>query len=62
MPLRKSAFLQMQAMSSCPQPAMEVPVVNWVTQPVAQLGIPDWAAARPDRKTSERTEAFILND
>lgn len=34
MPLRKSAFLQMQAMSSCPQPAMEVPVVNLVTQPV----------------------------
>lgn len=34
MPLRKSAFLQMQAMSSCPQPAIEVPVVNWVTQPV----------------------------
>lgn len=43
---------------------MEVPVVNWVTQPVAQVGIPppDWAAARPDRKTSERMEAFILND
>lgn len=34
MPLRKSAFLQIQAMSSCPQPAIEVPVVNWVTQPV----------------------------
>lgn len=34
MPLRKSAFLQMQAMSSCPQPAMELPVVNLVTQPV----------------------------
>lgn len=34
MPLRKSAFLQMQAISSCPQPAIEVPVVNWVTQPV----------------------------
>lgn len=64
MPLRKSAFLQIQAMSSCPQPAIEVPVVNWVTQPVAQVGIPppDWAAARPDRKTRERTEAFILND
>lgn len=58
MPLRKSAFLQMQAMSSCPQPAMDVPVVYLVTQPVAQSGI--WAAARPDRKTSERTEAFIL--
>lgn len=24
----------MQAISSCPQPAIEVPVVNWVTQPV----------------------------
>lgn len=32
MPLRKSSFLQMQAMSSWPQPAMDVPVVYLVTQ------------------------------